>query len=129
MAAATAVSDARVTIRGVMRRCLRASANPPMVGTSSRAVAALPTRSLRAMADDANIPEHDPIEQRVLGSLLEKQKTVPDTYPMTLNRLRTACNQTSGRATILHLSDSAVKGRSEERRVGQEGGKQCRIRW
>src|SRR3546814_5648357 len=59
MAAATAVSDARVTIRGVMRRCLRASANPPMVGTSSRAVAALPPRSLRAMAADANIPEQN----------------------------------------------------------------------
>src|SRR3546814_15321396 len=81
-----------------------------MVGTSSRAVAALPTRSLRAMADDANIPELDPIEQRVLGSLLEKQKTVPDTYPMTLNGLRTACNQTSGRDPILHLSDSDVQG-------------------
>jgi uncharacterized protein len=52
--------------------------------------------------------ELDPVEQRVLGSLLEKERTVPDTYPMTLNGLRTACNQSSGRDPILHLSDLEV---------------------
>jgi uncharacterized protein len=52
--------------------------------------------------------ELDPVEQRVLGSLLEKERTVPDTYPMTLNGLRTACNQSSGRDPILHLSDVEV---------------------
>lgn len=50
----------------------------------------------------------DPVQQRVLGSLLEKERTVPDTYPMTLNGLRTACNQSSGRDPILHLSESEV---------------------
>jgi uncharacterized protein YceH (UPF0502 family) len=50
----------------------------------------------------------DPVQQRVIGSLLEKERTVPDTYPMTLNGLRTACNQSSGRDPILHLSDSEV---------------------
>jgi uncharacterized protein YceH (UPF0502 family) len=50
----------------------------------------------------------DGVQQRVLGSLLEKQRTVPDTYPMTLNGLRTACNQSSGRDPILHLSDTEV---------------------
>ncbi|MGH9085640.1 MAG: DUF480 domain-containing protein, partial [Acidimicrobiales bacterium] len=34
--------------------------------------------------------ELDGVQQRVLGSLLEKERTVPDTYPMTLNGLRTA---------------------------------------
>jgi uncharacterized protein YceH (UPF0502 family) len=50
----------------------------------------------------------DPVQQRVLGSLLEKERTVPDTYPMTLNGLRTACNQSSGRDPILHLSEAEV---------------------
>jgi hypothetical protein len=53
--------------------------------------------------------ELDPIEQRVLGSLLEKERTVPDTYPMTLNGLRTACNQTSGRDPILSLDEHEVR--------------------
>lgn len=52
--------------------------------------------------------ELDPVEQRVIGSLLEKERTVPDTYPMTLNGVRTACNQSSGRDPILHLSDHEV---------------------
>ena len=53
--------------------------------------------------------ELDPTEQRVIGSLLEKERTVPDTYPMTLNGLRTACNQSSGRDPILHLTDTEVQ--------------------
>ena len=53
--------------------------------------------------------ELDPIEQRVIGSLLEKERTVPDTYPMTLNGLRTACNQSSGRDPILALSETEVQ--------------------
>lgn len=52
--------------------------------------------------------ELDPIEQRVVGCLLEKERTVPDSYPMTLNGLRTACNQSSGRDPILSLSDHEV---------------------
>jgi uncharacterized protein len=53
--------------------------------------------------------ELDPIEQRVLGSLLEKQRTVPDTYPMTLNAVRTACNQTSGRDPVMALDEHEVR--------------------
>jgi uncharacterized protein YceH (UPF0502 family) len=52
--------------------------------------------------------ELDPIDQRVLGSLLEKERTVPTTYPLTLNALRSACNQTSGRDPITHLEDRDV---------------------
>jgi uncharacterized protein YceH (UPF0502 family) len=50
----------------------------------------------------------DPIDQRVLGSLLEKERTVPATYPLTLNALRSACNQTSGRDPITDLGDHDV---------------------
>ena len=53
--------------------------------------------------------ELDPIEQRVIGSLLEKERTVPDTYPMTLNAVRTACNQTSGREPVMALGDVEVQ--------------------
>lgn len=52
--------------------------------------------------------ELDPTDQRVLGSLLEKERTVPTTYPMTLNGLRTACNQTSGRNPLTDLGDHDV---------------------
>jgi len=53
--------------------------------------------------------ELDPVEQRVIGSLLEKERTVPDTYPMTLNGLRTACNQSSGRDPVLSLTELEVQ--------------------
>lgn len=53
--------------------------------------------------------ELSPVEQRVIGSLLEKERTVPDTYPMTLNGLRTACNQTSGRDPIMALDEPEVR--------------------
>jgi uncharacterized protein YceH (UPF0502 family) len=44
--------------------------------------------------------ELSPIDQRVLGALLEKQRTVPASYPLSLNHLRTACNQTSSRDPV-----------------------------
>ncbi len=59
-----------------------------------------------------------PVEVRVVGSLLEKEVTTPDTYPLTAKALVAACNQTTGRAPILQLSsdevDSAL-GRLKER--------------
>lgn len=42
-------------------------------------------------------------EVRVLGSLVEKEATTPDTYPLTLNALLTACNQKSNREPVLSL--------------------------
>ncbi len=53
--------------------------------------------------------ELTPLAQRVMGSLLEKERTVPDTYPMTLNGLRTACNQTSGRDPVMALEEGEVQ--------------------
>ena len=43
----------------------------------------------------------DAVDQRVLGCLLEKQRTVPASYPLTLNALQTACNQTSSRDPVV----------------------------
>lgn len=48
------------------------------------------------------------VEVRVLGSLIEKQVTTPEYYPLTLNALANACNQKSNRAPIMHLDEYAV---------------------
>ncbi len=49
-----------------------------------------------------------PLEQRVLGSLIEKQMTTPDYYPMTLNALTNACNQKSNRDPIVQFEETDV---------------------
>jgi uncharacterized protein YceH (UPF0502 family) len=49
-----------------------------------------------------------PVEARVVACLVEKQRTVPDTYPLTLNALVAACNQSSSRDPIMHLDDGEV---------------------
>lgn len=48
-------------------------------------------------------------ERRVLGVLVEKAKTTPDAYPLTLNALVTGCNQKSNRDPILNLTDLDVE--------------------
>ena len=55
------------------------------------------------------VPVLDPAEQRVLGSLLEKQVTVPASYPLSLNALRTACNQSSSRDPIVDYPETLVE--------------------
>ena len=54
-------------------------------------------------------PVLDMQERRVLGVLVEKAKTTPDTYPLSLNALTTGCNQKSNRDPILNLSDLDVE--------------------
>ncbi len=49
-----------------------------------------------------------PAEARVLGTLMEKARTVPDSYPLTLNALVTGCNQKSSREPVMNLADAAV---------------------
>ena len=46
-------------------------------------------------------------EQRVLGALLEKQRTTPDQYPLTLNALRLACNQATNREPHVYAVTAA----------------------
>ena len=48
-------------------------------------------------------------EARVLGSLIEKEITTPDYYPLSLNALVNACNQKSNRDPIVNLNESAVR--------------------
>lgn len=54
------------------------------------------------------LPFLDAREQRVIGCLLEKQITVPATYPLTLNAVRAACNQTSSREPVVDYTDNEV---------------------
>ena len=49
------------------------------------------------------------IEARIIGSLIEKQITTPDQYPLSLNALVNACNQKSNREPLMQLEESAVK--------------------
>jgi len=49
------------------------------------------------------------VEVRVVGSLLEKEVTTPDLYPLTRNALVAACNQTTGRAPVLQIDQRAVE--------------------
>lgn len=55
------------------------------------------------------LPELTAQEQRVLGCLLEKQKTVPASYPLSLNSLRLACNQTSSREPVVDYSEEVIQ--------------------
>jgi uncharacterized protein YceH (UPF0502 family) len=47
-------------------------------------------------------------ELRVLGSLMEKSKTTPDYYPMTLNGLTAACNQKTARRPVVDYDENTV---------------------
>jgi hypothetical protein len=55
----------------------------------------------------------DPLELRVLGCLIEKQRTTPEQYPLTLNALRLACNQATNREPVLELDGSQVRAAAQ----------------
>jgi uncharacterized protein YceH (UPF0502 family) len=50
----------------------------------------------------------NPVETRVLGALVEKDLTTPDYYPLSLNALTNACNQSSNRDPVVSFSEEAV---------------------
>jgi hypothetical protein len=55
------------------------------------------------------IPQLSPLEARVIGSLIEKQVTTPDQYPLSLNALLLACNQKSNRDPVIELTDRTLQ--------------------
>ena len=61
----------------------------------------------------------DPVEIRVLGCLIEKQRTTPDVYPLSLNALRLACNQTTNRDPVVDYDEPTI--RSALDRLGRRG--------
>jgi uncharacterized protein YceH (UPF0502 family) len=52
-------------------------------------------------------------EQRVLGCLIEKRFTTPDQYPLSLNSLRLACNQSTNRDPVTHYDEPTVRAAAE----------------
>jgi uncharacterized protein YceH (UPF0502 family) len=61
----------------------------------------------------------DPVELRVLGALIEKQRTTPDQYPLSLNALRLACNQSTSREPVVDYDESSIRDALE--RLGRRG--------
>ncbi len=61
-----------------------------------------------AAEDGGGLIELEAIEARILGSLIEKQATTPDAYPLTLNAVVAACNQKSNREPMSHYEPGAV---------------------
>jgi uncharacterized protein len=53
--------------------------------------------------------EADAVEIRVVGCLLEKQRTTPDAYPLSLNALRLACNQATNRDPVVEYDEATVR--------------------
>jgi uncharacterized protein len=64
-----------------------------------------PPRSIRILS---------PLEARVLGVLVEKQHTVPDTYPLSLNSLTSGCNQKTARAPVMNVTEAEVLNAIED---------------
>lgn len=50
----------------------------------------------------------DAVQARVLGALIEKETTTPELYPLSLNSLRSACNQSSNRHPVMELSEHEI---------------------
>jgi len=61
----------------------------------------------------------EPVAIRVLGCLLEKQQATPDAYPLTLNALRAACNQTTSREPVVDYDEATVRDAAQ--RLGRRG--------
>jgi uncharacterized protein YceH (UPF0502 family) len=51
----------------------------------------------------------DPVEVRILGCLIEKQRTTPDAYPLSLNALRLACNQSTNRDPVVDYDEPLIR--------------------
>ena len=71
------------------------------------------------------------VERRVLGSLVEKEITSPDYYPLSLNALLNACNQKSNRHPVMNLDENAVRDAllslNEKRLAGAASGADSRV--
>src|SRR5262245_13126455 len=66
-------------------------------------------RASRTISRLRSVHDLSPAELRVLGSLLEKQRTTPDVYPLTLNALRAACNQSTNRDPVVAYDEETIR--------------------
>ncbi|HBW81543.1 MAG TPA: DUF480 domain-containing protein [Sphingobacterium sp.] len=58
--------------------------------------------------ETTNLPQLSAMEQRVLGSLIEKSKVTPEYYPMTINSLQAACNQKTSRPPVVQYTEEDI---------------------
>ena len=63
------------------------------------------------------VPVLSPLETRILGTLVEKQRTVPDTYPLSLNALAAGCNQKTSRFPVMEATESFIRNALETLKV------------
>lgn len=68
-----------------------------------------PGRGSRYILAGVHLAQLSPIEQRVLGCLLEKRWTTPDQYPLSLNALRLACNQSTNRDPVTRYEEAEIR--------------------
>src|SRR5450755_838763 len=71
------------------------------------------------------------VEARVLGALVEKEVTTPDSYPLSMNALLSACNQRSNRDPVLDLDEDALRqamhGLQDDRLAGPVSSSDSRV--
>ena len=74
-----------------------------------------------APAPPSTLPrvDADAVELRILGCLIEKQRTTPEVYPLSLNALRLACNQSTNRDPVVSYDDATIRQGLE--RLNQKG--------
>jgi hypothetical protein len=77
------------------------------MSTDAQSSQAPPTRRWRPL---------ESIERRVIGVLVEKAKTTPEAYPLSINALRTGCNQKNNRAPLMQLEEEQVDTACEQLR-------------
>ena len=65
------------------------------------------------------VSDADAVEVRVLGCLIEKQRTTPDAYPLSLNSLRLACNQSTNRDPVVDYDERTIRDALE--RLSRKG--------
>ncbi|MGB0370210.1 MAG: YceH family protein [Opitutales bacterium] len=83
------------------------------------------------MIEEETYPTLSPEEARVLGCLMEKEATTPDTYPLTLNSLLLACNQKTNRNPVVDYNEDilaeAIEGLRHKQLVARSDGAGSRV--
>jgi uncharacterized protein len=81
-----------------------------MTGMQGRFILAFFAAKRLLMSDTLSAPSLvlSPLEIRVLGTLIEKQRTVPDTYPLSLNALTAGCNQKTSRNPVIDAAEPDI---------------------
>ena len=57
----------------------------------------------------------NPLQARLLGCLMEKKETTPDQYPLTLNAIKSACNQKTARHPVMNCEEGEIGHRKDRK--------------